>query len=175
MVLRVPLALRVAQREDPFLGTRPLFVAPGAAERRVESARLQRVEQRLGLEQPAAALRADEEGLRAFRNRLLVGVHDEPRADLGGVLIAELDHLAELVRGVHVEEREGDGARVKGLLREPQEHGRILPNRIEHDGTLEFGHHFTQDMDALRLERSQVVEARRGGRSPDERCAKKAR
>src|SRR5207247_3682515 len=85
LVLRVPLALRVAQREDPFLGTRPLFVAPGAAERRVESARLQRVEQRLGLEQPAAALRADEERLRAFRNRLLVEVLAEPRADLGGV------------------------------------------------------------------------------------------
>ena len=43
--------LRVAEREDALLGARALLVAPGAAERRVEVARLERVEQRLGLEQ----------------------------------------------------------------------------------------------------------------------------
>ena len=37
----------------------------------------QRVEQRLGLEQAAASLRADGERLRAVGNRLLVGVDDQ--------------------------------------------------------------------------------------------------
>ena len=85
LVLGIPLALRVAQREDPLLGARSLLVAPSAAERGVEIARLERVEQRLGLEQSAAALRADQERLRAVGNRLLVGVDDQPGADLGGV------------------------------------------------------------------------------------------
>ena len=82
LVLRIPLALGVAQREDALLGARAFLVAPGAAERRVEVAGLERVEQRLGLQQPAAALRADEERLRAVGDRLLVGVDDQPRADL---------------------------------------------------------------------------------------------
>ena len=36
LVLRIPLALRVAEREDALLGARALLVAPRAAERRVE-------------------------------------------------------------------------------------------------------------------------------------------
>src|SRR6185436_4847079 len=64
LVLRIPLALRVAQREDALLRARPFFVAPRAAERGVEVARFEAVEQRLGLEQAAAALRADQKRLR---------------------------------------------------------------------------------------------------------------
>ena len=70
LVLRIPLALGVAEREDALLGARALLVAPRAAERRVEVARLERVEQRLGLQQAAAALRADQERLRAVGDRL---------------------------------------------------------------------------------------------------------
>ena len=66
----IPLALGVAQREDALLGARAFLVAPRAAERRVEVAGLERVEQRLGLQQPAAALRADEKRLRAVGDRL---------------------------------------------------------------------------------------------------------
>ena len=82
LALRIPLAVGVAQREDALLGARALLVAPRAAERRVEVAGLERVEQRLGLQQAAAALRADGERLRAVGDRLLVGVDDQPRADL---------------------------------------------------------------------------------------------
>ena len=52
------------------------------------------VEQGLGLEKPAAPLRADRERLRAVGDCVLVGVHDQPRADLPRVTIAERDHLA---------------------------------------------------------------------------------
>ncbi len=48
----------------------------------------------------------DQERLRAVGDRLGVGVDDQPRADLGRVAIAELDHLAELVGGVDVQQRE---------------------------------------------------------------------
>ena len=111
LALRVPLALVVAQREDAFLRARPLLVAPRAAERRVEVAGLERVEQRARLEQPAAALRAEHERLCALVDRPLVGVDDQPGADLGRVAVAELDHLAELVGGVDVQQRERNRAR----------------------------------------------------------------
>ena len=40
LVLRIPLPVGVAQREDALLGARALLVAPRAAERRVEAAGL---------------------------------------------------------------------------------------------------------------------------------------
>ena len=121
---------------------------------------LERVEQRLGLEQPAAALRADEERLRAVGDRFLVGVDDQPRADLPRVPVAELDHLAELVGRVDVQQRERNRPGVERLLRQPQQHRRVLADRIEHHRPLELGDHLAHDVDALGLERPQVVEAR---------------
>src|SRR5207245_635430 len=102
LILRIPLTLGIAQREDPLLRPRPFFVATGAAERGVEVAGFEAVEQRLRLQQPAAALRADEKRLRAVGDRFLIGVNDEAGADLARVPVAKLDHLAELVRRVDV-------------------------------------------------------------------------
>ena len=53
LVLRVPLAELVAEREEALLGARLLLVAAGAAHHRVEPVLLDRVEQRGGL-QPVA-------------------------------------------------------------------------------------------------------------------------
>ena len=58
----------IAQREDPLLRARPFFVPTGAAERRVEAAGFERVEQGASLEQTAATLRADGERFRAVRD-----------------------------------------------------------------------------------------------------------
>src|SRR5205807_9254371 len=52
LVLRIPLAERVAKRIDSLLSAGFLLVSPCTAERRVETAFRQRVEQRPGLEQP---------------------------------------------------------------------------------------------------------------------------
>ena len=60
---------------------------------------------------PQQRLRADQKRLRAVGNRFGVGVDDQPRADLGRVAIAELDHLAELVGRVDVQQRERNRAR----------------------------------------------------------------
>ena len=54
-MLRVPLAARVAQRENPLLGARSLLVAPGAAEGGVEIRPPQRIEQRFRFEPPQQA------------------------------------------------------------------------------------------------------------------------
>ncbi len=129
LALRVPLAVGVAHREHPLLGARALFVAARAADGAVEVAGLQRVEQRLRLQQAAAALRAHLERLRAVGDGFLVRVDDEPGADGLGHLVAELDHLAELVRGVDVQQRKRDGPRVERLLGQAQQHGRVLADR----------------------------------------------
>ena len=82
LVLGIPLALFVAEGEDAFLGAGFLFVAPRAADGRVEAARAQPVQQGLGLQQSAAALRAQPERVRAVGDRLLVGIDDQLGADL---------------------------------------------------------------------------------------------
>ena len=104
--LRIPLTLVVANGEDALLGARLLLVPACAADGRVEVPGLQPVEERLGLQQSAAALRAYLERLRAVADRLLVRVHDQPRPDGRGHLVPELDHFAELVGGVDVQQRE---------------------------------------------------------------------
>ena len=81
LALRIPLSVRIADGEDALLGARALLVAPSAADGRVEVAGLQPVEQRLRLQQTAAALRAHLERLRAVGDRFLVRVDDQPRAD----------------------------------------------------------------------------------------------
>jgi hypothetical protein len=172
LVLGIPLPVGVAKREDPFLGARALLVAPRAAESGVEVAGLERVEQRLGFQRAAAGLGPHKERLRPVSDRLGVGVDDQPGADLGRVPIAELDHLAELVRGVDVQQRERNGPRMKRLLREAQQNRRVLADRVQHDGPLELGHHLAHDVDALGLQRAEVIGgpcARRVGR-PVCRC-----
>src|SRR5947209_3191198 len=49
LALGIPLAELVAEREHALLGSRPLLVAPGAAERGVEAVLCDRVQQRGGL------------------------------------------------------------------------------------------------------------------------------
>ncbi len=106
----------------------------------------------------------DEERLRAVGNRLLVGVDDQPGADFLDVPVPELDHLAELVGGVDVQQREGNRTRMKGLLCEAQQHRRVLADRVEHDRSFELRDDLPHDVKALRLERPKMVELRRRSR-----------
>src|SRR5579862_5778606 len=56
LILGVPLAQRIAEGVDALLGPRFLLVAARAAERRIEAALSQSVQERFGLEQAAALL-----------------------------------------------------------------------------------------------------------------------
>ena len=82
LILGIPLSLRIAERIDAFLGPRFLFVAARAAECRIESAGVQRIQQRLGLQQAAALLRAERERIRAVLQRFAVLMNDQLRANL---------------------------------------------------------------------------------------------
>ncbi len=88
-----------------------------------------------------------------------VAMDDEVGADLAGVVVAEADHLRELVAGVDVEEGEGDLAGEEGLLREAQHDGGVLADGVEHDGPGELGDGLAQDGDALGFKGLEMVEA----------------
>ena len=115
LVFRIPLAGCVAEGEDAFLGARFFFVAARAAEGCVEAVGAQAVEQRLGFEKTAAALGAELDGIGAVGEGFFVAPDDELEAEFGGVAVAEFEHLAELVAGIDVEERERDRARDRRL------------------------------------------------------------
>ena len=55
-------------------------------------------------------------------------------------------------------QREGDLARIEGLLGQAKHDGRILSDRIQHDGILEFRRDFADDVDALRFKLLQMCE-----------------
>ena len=63
-----------------------------------------------------------------------------------------------LKAGVDVQERERHPAGVEGLERQVEQHRRVLADRIQQDRTLEFGGGFPQDVDALGLQRAELVD-----------------
>ena len=158
LVLRIPLPQRVAERIDPFLGPRLLFFAPRSAQRRVEPALLQRIQQRPRLQRRATLLRPQPERVRVLFECLRVFVHDQLETQLGARPVAELDHLPELVRRVHVQQRPRRLGRIKRLQRQPQHHRRVLADRVQHHRPREFGRDFSQDVNAFRFERLQISE-----------------
>ncbi len=76
--------------------------------------------------------------------------------DVGGHAVAKLQHLAELVTGVDVQQGERDGSWEKRFLREPQHDGGVLADAVEHDGPLELGGHLPQDVNAFRFKKLKV-------------------
>ena len=89
-------------------------------------------------------------------DRLLDRGHHELGVELGHPAVAELEHLGEVVAGVHVHDREGQAGRPEGLLGQPEHDDRVLAAREQQHGTLELGHHLAHDVDRLRLERLEM-------------------
>ena len=55
-----------------------------------------------------------------------------------------------------VQQGERDPPRGKRLLAQPDQHARVLADRVEEDRALEPGDHLTEDVDALCLEHIEV-------------------
>ena len=79
LVLRIPLAGAIAEGEDALLGAGFFFVAARAAEGCVEAVRAQAVEQSLRLQQSAAALGAELDGVGAVGEGFFVAPDDQLR------------------------------------------------------------------------------------------------
>src|SRR5579862_9877585 len=162
---RVPLAEVVAEAEDALFRPRTLLVAARAAHRRIEAVLGDRVEQRRRLELVPRRARARLLDDAAAVDRLLHACDDEPLAELGDTPVAKLEHLREVVAGVDVHDGERQLAGPERLLREAQQHDRVLAAGEEQHGPLQLGGDLTHDVDRLRLELVEVRERANAGRS----------
>jgi hypothetical protein len=79
------------------------------------------------------------------------------RPDFGHIPVPELDHLFELIAGINVQEREGNGTREERLLRQPKQHRRVLPNRIKQHWICAFGNYLAEDVNAFSLKLLQMA------------------
>jgi len=148
-----------AKREHPLLGPALLFVAPGAAEGRVEAVLVKRLLEALGLPHVGVQRRAVVEGVDAPRLGFRVLVDDQLKAQLLGHALAHLVHGLELPGRVHVHQREGRLAGIEGLGGQVQHHGAVLADRIQHHRAFALGGHLAHDVDALGLQSLQVGQA----------------
>jgi hypothetical protein len=105
------------------------------------------------------------EGIDTARDRFGVLVDDQVHAAFTRHTLAHLVHRPELPRRVDVQQREGRLGRVKGLLRQPQHHRRVLADGIEHHRPLALGDNLAEDLDALGFETLQMGEHGSGQRA----------
>jgi hypothetical protein len=115
LVLRVPLPGAVAEGIDALLGARLLFIAPRAAKGRIEVVVPQRIEQRLRLQQSAAALGIERNGICPGGNRSLIAPHQQFRANRPRHLIAKRKHLSKLETRIDMQQRKRNRRREKAF------------------------------------------------------------
>jgi hypothetical protein len=154
LVLRVPLAEVVAEGEDPLLRPGLVLVPAGAAEDRGEPVLLQRVEQDRGLDPVAGAVRRLDHG--AVVDGLLHARDHQLHAELLDPAVPEVEHLLEVVAGVHVHDRERDARRMERLLRQPEHGDGVLAAGEQQHRPLELGHHLADDEDGLGFQGLQL-------------------
>ena len=168
---RVPLAEVVAEREDPLLGAGALLVAARAAERGVEAAVLDRVEQRDGL-QPVARRaglgRIPLLARAAGGDRVLDPGGDQALAQLADAALDVLEHLGEVVARVDVQHGEREAAGAEGLLGETEKDDRVLAAREHEHGPLELGRDLAEHVDGFGLERVEMVGGAHGSHEGSE-------
>ena len=158
LVLRVPLAELVAEREEALLGACLLLVAPGAAHHRVELVLLDRVEQRRGLQPVARRARTGVLDDAAPVDRVLHRGDDEADVEPLDRRVAELDDLGEVVPGVDVHHRERQARRPERLERDVEHHDAVLAAREQQHRPLELGRDLAQEVDRLGFERVEMRE-----------------
>ena len=158
LVARVPLAELVAQRDDALLRPGLVLVAAGAAEDRVVTAGGDGVEQRERLQGVARAVGALQQA--AVVDVVLHAGDLEADAEALDGLVAERQHLGEVVARVDVQHGEGHLAGPEGLGGEVQHDDGVLAAREQQHGALELGDDLADDVDRLGLEHVEGVQAR---------------
>jgi hypothetical protein len=159
LILGVPLAERIPKGVNAFLGARLFLIPAGSAEGCVKSAGRQRIEERPGLQQTAALLRSEAEGIGSLVDCLRIGVDDQPRTDLRAKPVPELDHFPELIGCIDVQQGKRNRSGMKRLLGQPDHHRGVLADGVQHHRTLEFGGDFPYDVNTFGF---QLTEMRKG-------------
>jgi len=109
----------------------------------------QRISKRLRLQQSATLLGAEVEWIRTLRQGRLISVNDQFQPKFAGSPVAELDRLGKFEGSIHVQEHERNPGGRKSLLREPQQHRRILAGGVQQRGPLKLGGRLPQDVDSF--------------------------
>jgi hypothetical protein len=148
----------VRKGEHALLGAGLFFVAPGAAESRVEAVLVERLPKPLGFPDVGMHGRAVGERVDAFLDGLGILVHDELHAGLLGHPLAHEVHVAKLPRGVDVQKREGRHRRVERLARQVQHDRAVLADGVEHHRLFGLGDDFAKDVNAFGLESLEMGE-----------------
>ena len=156
LVLGVPLAEVVAEREHPLLGAGLLLVPPGAAEEGVEPVQLGGLQQHRGLDPVPGAVGFLTH--RAALDRVGDGGDDELHLELFQPPVPEGDHLGEVQAGVDVHERERDAGRRERLAGQHAHHHGVLAAREQQAGPLHLGRHLPDDVDALGLQGAELAQ-----------------
>ena len=147
--------------EYAFLGAALFLIAPGAAERRVETMFVERLLEPFGLPKigvkPAMVERVDP-----LRERIGVAMDDQLHSRRGGSAITQRVHGAKLPRRVDMEQRKGRRRRMEGLAREVEHHRAVLAHRVEHHGPLGLCDDLAEDVDALGFEPLKMGKGRVG-------------
>jgi hypothetical protein len=119
-----------------------------------------RVQQRHRLQTVARGPRPRLLHRAAAVDRLLHARHDQLLPEFRHAAVAELDHLGEVVAGVHVHQREWEGRRAERLLGEAQQHDRVLAAAEQQHRALQFRGDLAHHVDRLALQRLQVAQLR---------------
>ena len=118
-----------------------------------------RVEQRKRLQRVAGAVRALVQA--AVVDVVLHASDLEPHAEPRDGLVAEREHLGEVVAGVDVQHREGHAPGEERLRREVQHDDGVLAAGEQQHGALELGDDLADDVDRLGLEQVERRARRR--------------
>ena len=156
LVLRIPLAELVAEAVHALLRPGLLLVAPGTAEHCVEAVGLDRVEQGRGLQpvpRRTGTLVLDDA---AAVDRILHRGDHQAGAELRDTAVAVVEHLLEVVAGVHVHEGERDLRGVERLLGDAEHDDRVLAAAEQEARALELCSHLAHDVDRLGLDGIEV-------------------
>ena len=88
----------------------------------------------------------------------VMDVNDQIQSQFFCPRVSELDHLAELPGGVHMEQREWRCGRVESLHGQVQHHRGVFTDGIQHHRILSFRHHLPHDVDTFGFQPFEVSE-----------------
>ena len=145
-------------REHTFFRPRLFLVPPCTPERRIEAVRVQCLSERLGFHDVGVQRRTMLERIDAVPDTLLVCVHEQLHPVAFGSLVSKLNHLPELPRGIHVQQRKRRLRREECLQGKVQHHGAVLANGVEHHGPTAFRDDLAHDMNAFSFEALEMCE-----------------
>src|SRR5207253_9224363 len=130
--------------------------AARGTERRVEAVLVKRLLESLCLHDFGVNRGAVDERIDVHLHAVGVDMYDEVETEFLRPAVAKLVHVAELPRGVDVEQWEGRLGWMEGLQSQMEHDGAVLADGIEHHRFVSLGEDLPHDVDGLGLQVRKV-------------------